>query len=235
LAGISERWQSAEVSFPEAPEWDSRRAGVYFLDMPNSAQSRLTIGKLALAESDPDFYPATVMNFRLGGGGFASELMQVLREGKGYTYGVSSRFSGTRFPGPFSIGSGVRSNITLEALDLIKGILERHGPDFDDEDLAATKSYLIKANAGAFETLGAKLGMLADMSSYGFPADYVLQREQIVRDMTIERIQELADRFLDPTDMVWLVVGDARTQRPRLRALGLGDPITIDRNGERIR
>ena len=235
LAGIAERWQGGNVSFPEAPEWDSRRAGVYFLDIPNSPQSRLTIGRLAVAESDPDFYPATVMNFRLGGGGFASELMQVLREGKGYTYGVSSRFAGTEFPGPFSIGSGVRSNITLEALDLIKGILERHGPDFDDEDLAGTKSYLIKANASAFETLGAKLGILADMSAYGFPADYVLQRESIVQNMTIERVQELADQYLDPTDMVWLVVGDARTQRARLRALGLGNPVLIDRDGERTR
>ncbi len=235
LSGISERWQGGEITFPAPPEWDSRRAGVYFLDMPNSAQSRLTIGKLALAESDPDFYPATVMNFRLGGGGFASELMQVLREGKGYTYGVSSRFSGTHYPGPFSIGSGVRSNITLESLDLIKGILERHGPDFDEEDLAGTKSYLIKSNAGAFETLRAKLGVLADMSAYGFEADYVLQREEIVRNMTIERIQELANQYLDPADMVWFVVGDARTQRSRLRALGLGNPIMVDRDGERIR
>jgi zinc protease len=235
LTGIAERWEGGDVTFPAAPEWNSDRAGVYFLDIPNSAQSRLTIGKLALAESDSEFYPATVMNFRLGGGGFASELMQVLREGKGYTYGVSSRFAGTEFPGPFTIGSGVRSNITFEALDLIKGILEHHGPDFDDEDLAGTKSYLIKANAGAFETLGAKLGMLADMSAYEFPADYVLQREEIVQNMTIERIQGLAGQFLDPADMVWFVVGDARTQRARLRALGLGNPIMIGRNGERTR
>ena len=235
LAGIAERWQGGNVTFPEAPEWNANRAGIYFLDVPNSAQSRLTIGRLAVAESDPDFYPATVMNFRLGGGGFASDLTQVLREGKGYTYGIGSRFAGTEFPGPFTISSGVRSNITLEALELIKDIVERHGPEFDAEDLAATKGFLIKANARAFETLGAKLGLLANMSAYGFPADYVLQREAIVRNMTIERIQELADQYLGTSDMVWLVVGDARTQRARLRSLGLGTPIIINREGERTR
>ena len=78
---------------------------------------------------------------------------------------------------------------------------------------------------------GAKLGLLADMSAYGFPADYVIRREEIVRDMTIERIQELAARYLDAERMVWLVVGDARTQLPRLRALGLGEPILLDREG----
>jgi zinc protease len=77
--------------------------------------------------------------------------------------------------------------------------------------------------------------MLADMSAYGFPADYVLQREAIVQNMTIERIQELADQYLDTSNLVWLVVGDARTQRARLRSLGLGNPIVIDRQGERAR
>jgi zinc protease len=235
LAGIAERWQGGEVTFPEPPAWSSSRAGLYFLDVPNSAQSRLMIGKLAVAESDPDFYPATVMNFRLGGGGFASDLTQVLREGKGYTYGIGSRFSGTELPGPFTISSGVRSNITLEALELIKDIVERHGLEFDEEDLTATKGFLVKANARAFETLGAKLGVLANMRAYGFPANYVIQREAIVQNMTIERIQELADKYLDTGDMVWLVVGDARTQRARLRSLGLGVPIMINRDGERVR
>jgi zinc protease len=53
--------------------------------------------------------------------------------------------------------------------------------------------------------------------------------------MTIDRIQELANQYLDTSDMVWLVVGDARTQRARLRSLGLGTPIVINRDGERVR
>lgn len=79
----------------------------------------------------------------------------------------------------------------------------------------------------AFETAEAKLGLLGDMSSDGFPADHVLQREQVVRDMDIARIRALAHRHLDPARMVWLVVGDAQTQLPRLRALGLGEPMRV--------
>ena len=73
------------------------------------------------------------------------------------------------------------------------------------------------------------------MSAYGFPADYVLQREEIVRGMTLPRVRELADRYLDPDEMIWLVVGDARTQLDRLRALALGDPTLLDREGRPIR
>jgi zinc protease len=231
LAGISQRWQPSDVTFPEPPVWDDERAGLYFVDVPGAAQSRLMIGYLALAETDDDFYPATVMNFRLGGGGFASDLLQVLREDKGYTYDVFSTFTGSEMPGPFFIASGVRSNVTLESLQLIKNIAKCHGPDFDDEDLAVTQGFLIKNNAGAFETLGAKLGILAAMSSYGFDADYVLQREVIVNEMTTERIRELAAEYLDGSKMVWLVVGDAETQMGRLDLLGIGDPVLIERQG----
>ena len=234
LEGVEAAWGEPMPSLPPAPEWDEGRAGLYFVDVPNASQSVLRIGYLALAEDDDEFYPATVMNYRLGGGGFASDLTQVLREQRGYTYGVGSGFSGGDAPGPFQISSSVRSNVTFEALDLIKEIVESHGPGFDDADLDATRSFLLRANARAFETAGAKLGLLSDMSAYGFPADYVIRREQVVREMTIERIQDLAARYLDPAGMIWLVIGDARTQLDRLRALGLGEPVVLDREGRPV-
>ena len=231
LQGIGERWAGEAPALASAPTWDPSRAGLYMVDVPNASQSVLNIGYLALAETDPAFWPATVMNFRLGGGGFASELTQVLREGKGYTYGIGSRFSGSRIPGPFSISSSVRSNVTLESLQEIKRIVENHGPGFDQAGLDATQGYLLRANAGAFETLGAKLGILGSMSSLGFPSDYVLQQEAVVRDFTIAQAGELAAEYLDPAGMIWLVVGDARTQRERLGTLGLGPVRLVDRAG----
>ena len=66
------------------------------------------------------------MNYILGGGSFASRLTQELREGKGYTYGINSGFSGTQSPGPFTISSGVRANVTLESAQLIKSILQEY-------------------------------------------------------------------------------------------------------------
>jgi len=72
LQDLATTWEPGELDFPAPPTWDPERAGVYFADVPGAAQSVLRIGYLALAEPDPEFYPATVMNFRLGGGGFAS-------------------------------------------------------------------------------------------------------------------------------------------------------------------
>ena len=231
LAGIAEQWEARDVEFPTyALPTAVDESNIYLVDVPNASQSVIRIGSLALALTDPDYYPATVMNFRLGGGGFASQLTQVLREQKGYTYGIGSFFSGTNLPGPYTIATGVRSNVTLESIESIKGLLEEYAAGFDDTDLEATTSYLLRANARAFETPNAKINMLRNISAYGLPHDYVAEREQIVRGMTAERVRELAERYADASRMTYLVVGDARTQLERLNALGLGRPILIDRN-----
>ncbi|MDE2655739.1 MAG: pitrilysin family protein [Gemmatimonadota bacterium] len=234
LATLAARWEDRPApALPDPPVWSDDRAGLYFIDVPGAAQSVINVGRLALARTDDEYHPATVMNYRLGGGGFASDLTQVLREGKGYTYGVGSRFQGGHYPGPFSISTSVRSNVTLESMEIIRDMLETYGPTFDEEDLAATQGFLLRSNARAFETLGAKLGVVRAVSDYGFAPDYVLQQERTVREMTIERVRELAARHLSG-DMVWLVVGDAATQLGRLEALGLGRPVVLDRSGRPV-
>jgi zinc protease len=62
----------------------------------------------------------------------------------------------------------------------------------------------------------------------------VLQREAVVRNFTIDDARRLSTRYLDPSHMIWLVVGDARTQRARLEPLGLGAPKTLDRQGKPV-
>jgi len=229
LNSINERWERKPV---EIPEFDTPEAPaesqVYFYDVPDAKQSVLRFGYLAIPETHPDYYPATVMNYKLGGGGFASRFTQELREGKGYTYGIGSGFSGSDIAGPFTVSSGVRTNVTYESAALVKEILEQYPETFTEEDLENTKSYLLKSNARQFETLGSKLNLLSNISAYGWSPDYIKEREEIVKNMSRDEIQELAREYANPNKMIWLVVGDAETQMDRLRQLGFGEPILVN-------
>ncbi|MDN4058098.1 pitrilysin family protein [Massilia sp. YIM B02769] len=228
LAELNRDWKAKPVTLPAASSAAARAPSkVYFVDVPDAKQSVLRIGYRALAATDPDFYPATVTNYILGGGGFASRLTQQLREGKGYTYGINSGFSGSQSAGPFTIASGVRSNVTLESAQLVKQVLQAYPSTYSAADLETTKNFLIKSNARAFETSAAKLGMLDNISKYGWRADYVKDREGIVKTMTLPQIQSLSQKYLDPSKMVWLVVGDAKTQLPRMQELGFDQPVVI--------
>jgi zinc protease len=236
LTDLNTKWATKEVLIPKykTPETPTKPT-VYFYDIPNAKQSVLQFGTPALAITDKDYYAASVMNYILGGGGFASRLTQELREGKGYTYGIRSGFSGTKAKGAFTISSGVRSNVTLESAQLVKQILKEYPINFSDKDLETTKSFLIKSNARAFETARAKLRMLSNMSTYGWKSNYVKEQESIVNNMTKERVKELANKYVNPDKLIWLVVGDAETQLDRMKELGYGTPILLNKRQQQIK
>ncbi len=236
LNNLTTKWAAKEVTIPvyKTPAAPNKPT-VYFYDVPKAKQSVISFGAPALAVTDEDYYPATVMNYILGGGGFASQLTQELREGKGYTYGIFSQFSGTKEAGPFTIFSRVRTNVTLESAQAVKKIVTEYPTNFSEKDLATTKGFLIKSNARRFETMGAKLNMLENISAYNLSADYVKDREKIVNEMTIEKVQELAKKYVNPNKMIWLFVGDAETQLDRLNELGFGKPILLNKTKEEIK
>lgn len=230
MAIIESEWQSKEVDFPDigAVPTPPERSKIYFYDIPGAKQSVFYIGYPAMSVDNPDYYPANVMNYILGGGGFASRLTQELRQAKGYTYGIRSSYSGTLIPGPFSISSGVKTSITYEAISLVKEILDAYPETYTEDDLDVTKSFLTRSNARAFETSGSKLNMLNNISNYNWPADYVREQESIVKNMTVDQVSSLAAKYANPDRMYYLVVGDAETQLNRLKGLGYGNPILIN-------
>lgn len=233
IKAISANWAPKNVNFPEIPEFKlPERSKVYFYDVPGAKQSVLAFGAPALSAKNKDFYPAEVMNYRLGGGSFASRLTQELREGKGYTYGIRSMFMDRSYIGPFMISSGVRSNITYEAAELVRDIVKDYSTTFDQEDLEVTRSYMIKSNARKFETLGAKLNMLREISDYGYNYDYIKDREAQVEKISVLDIQDLAKKYVNPDRMFYLIVGDAETQMDKLEELGYGTPVLLNNNNK---
>jgi zinc protease len=229
LRDLGTKWQKRDVSIPAYPAPQPAAASrIFFYDLPGAKQSLFAFGYPGLTRADPNYYPATVMNYILGGGGFASRLTQQLREGKGYTYGIRSGFSGGIRHGTFEITSPVRSNVTLEAAQLVKTILTDFGLTFTEADLDVTKSFLTKSRSRAFETAGAKLNYLAAVSDFGLPADYPQREQAVVDTMSVEKIRGIAGRYLRPGSMTYVVVGDAATQAKRLEALGFGAPVMIN-------
>lgn len=229
LKALSAGWPPKQVIFPDLPEPKMpEQAKIYFYDLPGAKQSVFRFGSPALAATDEDFYPAEVMNYKLGGGGFASQLLQVLREEKGYTYGIRSRFYGSNYTGPFLVSTGVRSNVTYDAARLIREILQNYSENFDQDDLEVTQSYMVKSNTRKFETLDSKLDMLSDISNFGLDDDFIQQRAEKVKNMTVMDIRELANKYVTPDKMYYVIVGDVQTQLEELKKLGLGDPILLN-------
>jgi len=222
LKSLGKKWTGKEVIYPEysfpVPPAESK---IYFIDIPGAKQSVINIGGPGLSRNDEDYYAAIVMNQKLGGS-FNSNVNLVLREEKGFTYGARTSFSGSYIPGTFIASSSVRSSATFESLEIFKQLMEDYRKGIPMEDLTFTKNSLNKSKAREFETLGAKIRMLQDISMYNLPVDYVREQEKIVSDMTLEQHKALAEKYIDPSRMYYVIAGDAATQMEPLEKIGFG-------------
>ena len=235
LKDLESKWKAKAVTIPEFPIANSRdKASLYFVDIPEAKQSVINIGYVGMARTDKDFYPAEVMNYKLGGS-FSGNVNLILREEKGYTYGARTNFSGTKIPGTFTASSSVRTNTTGESVQIFKDQIAAYKNGISQEDLDFTKNALIKSNARRFETQGALLGMLQERSAYDLPENYIESEEGIVRAMTLAEHKALANKYLDESKMAYLVVGDAATQFAQFKDIGFDEVLLLDTKGEEIK
>lgn len=229
LATLNNEWKGGKVVVQPPTIGKEKASGkLYFYDVPGAKQSQIRAGNISLSANDENYLKAKTANYKLGSGGFASRLMQVLRSEKGYTYGVRGRFYGNPYTGIYMISTGVRSNVTLESMQDIISIVKNYSDTFTPEDLSGTQSFFVKSSARSFESLSNKLGLLSDVSLLGRQPSYIAKRNETLMQMTVEDMAQLSNEYMNLDNMVFLVVGDAETQLEGLESLGLGKPIMFE-------
>jgi len=230
LASLNRKWAAkdmkpAEINVPDAPE----KSQIYFVDVPGAKQSVISIGAPTLPRTNPDFYPMVVANYKLGAreASIAGLWMQIIREQKGFTYGAYSSVNGFRNWGYFVASSRVRTNATLESVNIFKTEMEKYRQTMPQDYIDFTISGMMKSNARRFETLGSLVDYLNNVSEYNLPLDYIKNEQAYLKNLTQEKQLEIVKKYLDPSRMYYVVVGDAKTQLEDLEKVGLGKPILV--------
>jgi zinc protease len=205
------------------------KATLYLVDKPGAAQSVITIGQIGLPRSTPDYFPLLVMNTMLGGQ-FTSRVNMNLREDKGYTYGARTSFDYRRSAGPFAASAGVQTAVTKESVfEFMKELRGIRGErPVSPEEVEFSKQSIIRGFPRGFETPVQIANRLTDIVLYNLPDDYFNNYIARVRGVTLADINRVANRYLDPSRMTILVVGDRKVIEPGLRSLtGVGTTITF--------
>ena len=143
------------------------------ITMP-AAQAQVLLGQIAIARDDPDFFAFLVGNHILGGGGFASLLMQTVREDNGLVYGISSDFAPLRDRGAFTIAFQTRPEQAARATQLSLQVLHdfvKNGPS--DAALQAAKDNLTGSFPSRLDSNAKLLAMLANIAWNDLPLDYL--------------------------------------------------------------
>jgi predicted Zn-dependent peptidase len=182
----------------------------------------VSIGQVGTDRSNPDFYAIQVMNSILGGGGSA-RLFNNLGEQKGYTYGAYSGFGFRRGAGPFSASAEVQTAVTKESIvEFMKELNGIRGSiPVTQTELDNNKQGLIRRYPSGFETDGQISAQLANLITYDLPDTYFSDYMTKVGAVTIADVNRVANKYLDPSKMSIVIVGDRKVIEPKLKELGL--------------
>jgi zinc protease len=229
-----EAWDTPAATFPKYEvKTKSEGSRIYFVDYPDAKQSVVNIGSISMNGDNEDFAAAEMVNYRMGEGS-GSILFKELRLEKGYTYGAYSYFDRRMNGTPFTAASSVRSNVTKESVELFKDLLDNYGDNYSQEDLETTKKSILRGNTQSFETLGGLVGILQNISTYNLDTDYIKKDEAKLKAMDVKAVQGLIKEYMDPDKLIYVVVGDGKTQLNRLGNSGLGKPIVVNKDEENL-
>ena len=219
-------WANDVVAKPEAVDAPSRSGSrIYLVDVPGAAQSVIRMGYVALPRDTEDYDAVTVMNTVLGGS-FTSRINQNLREDKGYTYGARSSFDFRPWPGPFSTGASVFTDVTAPALqEFMNELRGIHQPIADDEiDLA--RNFLAMSYPQSFQSVSRIAAQLMNVVVNDLPDDYLNDYTSRILSVDAESVRQAARRHIDPDNVTIVVVGDRSAIEASINELNLA-PVEV--------
>jgi len=223
-------WKKSDLkpALPRDPQAASARK-VFLVHRPNSVQTTLSLGNIAIDRRSPDYLPMVVMNDVIGGGASA-RLFLNLREEKGYTYGVYSDFTALRYPGPWRAGGNMRTEVTegalVEFFNEIRRIRDERVPLAELEE---SKRSIVASFALSLEQPSRVLGFAITRKLYGLPADYWDGYAAKIAAVTVADVQRVARKYLDPEKIQIAAVGDAGKIKAVLEKYGAVE--VYDSNG----
>ncbi|MEV0396018.1 M16 family metallopeptidase [Polymorphospora rubra] len=198
---------------------------IILVDRPGSVQSSLRLGHTAPHRSHPDYVPMQLAGTVLGGA-FTSRLNHLIREVRGYTYGIRADFGMSRRFGRFSVTSGVQTAVTAPALvDAVGEIARTQADGVTEEELAVARSWRAGQLSVELQTPAAIASALATLVVYGLPDDYHANLREAMLSAPLDLVSAAAAAHLRPQGLTLVVEGDAAVIRDELVASGLGEVV----------
>ncbi len=212
----------AAASFPAVAAPSGMK--IYLVDRPGSTQVQFVMGKPGIRGNDPVRQVLRVLNEVLGGS-FSSRLNRIVREEKGFTYGIGSSFSLPVDLGVFRISMATRNDIADQALTATLNEVKTIRTDpVPADELGNVKSGLIGRFALGLETSGELIGQIAGLKLRGLPLDSLNDYRQQVEGVDQAAVLKAAQQYLDPDQFVIVAVGDAKAVKDRLSKVA---PVTV--------
>jgi zinc protease len=216
-------WTGPKLSLEKiADSPNPGKTEIDLVDVPNAVQSEIHVVNLVnLRMSDPDYFPALIANYILGGGA-QSRLFMNLREKHGFTYGAYSSLGAARIQSLFDANASVRNAKTDSAVtQFLAEINHMRTEKVSDEELANAKALYAGSFARGLEDPARTATFASNILINNLPADFYKTYLQKVNAVTIDDVLRIAQKYMDYDHMRVIVVGSQAQILPGLQKIGL--------------
>ncbi|MGH9381696.1 MAG: M16 family metallopeptidase [Thermoanaerobaculia bacterium] len=236
LEALFASWQPGEAPEKNLATVEGSGGGVvYLIDRPDSDQSVIFAGHLAVPRNNPDEVALQAANDVLGGS-FTARINMNLREDKHWSYGTRSIIIDAQGQRPWFVYAPVQTDKTAESMAEIRreltGIVGEAPPTADEVEKVKDQNTLTLP--GLWETNDAVLGSVSEVVRFGLADDYWDRYPESVRALDRDAVAGAAAQVVRPEELVWVVVGDRKEIEAGVREIRLGEIRYLDADGEPV-
>ncbi|MFD2514740.1 M16 family metallopeptidase [Pontibacter locisalis] len=197
----------AEGSIANKALGDSKGNNYKLVEIADSLQSSIRIGRRFPLDSNPNYLKLKVMN-EIFGGYFGSRLMKNIREDKGYTYGIYSAISSKENDTLFFIGTDVKYSVTDDTIsEIMKEIKKLKAEPVPEEELDTVKNYMLGKFINDIATIFEQGDRYKKIVLHNLSMDYYNNYITTIRTITSAEITELAQKYLQEEDLFTAIAG----------------------------
>ncbi|PYN98683.1 MAG: hypothetical protein DMD91_14495 [Candidatus Rokuibacteriota bacterium] len=172
-------------------------------------QATIVLGRQAINQRNPDYFPLTVASYILGGGS-ASRLYSRVREEGGLAYAVYSYLAPGRYGASFIVSSQTRTAEVGKVSEIVREELARMTRErVTDRELALAKAYLIGSFPLRLDTSGKVADFLIAVEELGLGLDYADRYRELISRVTGDDVMRVAGQYFQPPAFNRVVVGAA--------------------------
>lgn len=226
-------WKPGETPSKNVPAVARKdNTSVFILDRPGADQSIVLAAQLIAPKANGDEIPFQLFNNAFGGA-FVSRINMNLREDKHWSYGAFSFPIDARGQRMWMVMAPVQTDKTKESLSEVVRELRTAVADrpLTTAEINDAKDRQIKRLAGRWEAGASVASALGEIETYGLPKDYYTTFADVVRNASDAQVNAAARKFVSPSQLVWVVIGDRAKIEAGIRSLNLGQIQILDADG----
>jgi zinc protease len=195
------------------------KQGIFAIERPQQTQSNILLGHIGGRFDSPDYPTLSVLNGVLNG--FGGRLFNQVRSRQGLAYSVYGAWSPSYdYDGMFIAGGQTQTNSTVPFIQSVTNEIKKLRNELvTEQELANAKESILNSFVFNFQNPSQTISRLMRYEYFDYPEDFIFKYQDEVQNTTREDILEVAQEYLQPDQLVTLVVGNVKAMNPPLSNL----------------